>query len=75
VDTGLGGAGIASKGVLGSTFKMEIEEGFSQKESAESMFFAKSDNRYIVVVPFRNVAPLGFVVNWLAINQDAVILS
>jgi hypothetical protein len=35
------------------------EEGFSQKESVKSVFFAKSDNRYMVVVPFRNVAPVG----------------
>jgi len=51
------------------------EDGFSRKESMEFRFFVKLDSRYIVAVPFRNVAPLGFVVNWLAVNEEAVILS
>jgi hypothetical protein len=75
VDAGLGGVGIARGEIMGGALKMVVEDGFSQKESVESMFFAKSDNRYMIVVPFRNVAPLGFTINWLAINGDTVILS
>jgi hypothetical protein len=59
VDVGLGGVDIAKREVVGSVFKVDGWSGFSLKEVAKSEFFAKSDNRYIVVVPFRNVAPLG----------------
>jgi hypothetical protein len=75
VDAGLGSVGIAKGEVVGGMFEIGVSEDFSLKEDVESRLFAKSDNRYIVAVPFRNVAPLGFVVNWLTVNEDVVILS
>jgi len=59
VDVGLGSVGIAKREVVGGMFKIGVGEDFSLKEYAGFKFFAKSDNRYIVAVPFRNVAPLG----------------
>jgi len=75
IDAGLGGVGIAREGRIDSMPIAEAESGFSQEESTEFMFFAKSSSWYMVVVPFRNVAPLGFTVNWLTVNRDAVVLS
>ena len=75
VDAGLGSVGIAKRESIGSVLGVETEDGFSQKESTGLKFFAKSDSRYIVAVPFRNVVPLGVVLNWLVVNEEAVILS
>jgi len=62
VDAGLGGVSIARGESVGGVFRVETEDGFSRKESTEFMFFARSSSWYMVAVPFRNVAPLGFTV-------------
>jgi hypothetical protein len=48
IDVGLGGVGIARGESIGSMLKMMVEDSFSQKESVKSLFFAKSDNRYMI---------------------------
>lgn len=52
--------GLSWRESIGSVLGVETEDGFSQKERTEFKFFAKSDSRYIVAVPFRK--SLGFVV-------------
>jgi len=66
--------GMSWKGAVGvSIVKVVMKDSSFQKERVRCLLFGKSDNRDMVVVPFRHV--MRSVTDWYVVNENAIILS